>query len=223
VPIRDYPQFSDKVMSAHTDEELSLLYSHADSEIRFLLDFFLGTAFRASEAMHAEYSDLKGNKIEVRAKALTSVTYTEGFHPKKHHVRVVPIPQALADTLRARQKATGNKLIFPNREGRPSTYLLTMLQDFAVRVGAEFHCELHKLRKTFATRLVLSGVPVTKIQKYLGQQRDVRPEAESPSSLKTETVCPDTLYLGSFSDLPRMRGIGTGRLHHRMRERRPPS
>lgn len=167
----EYPQFSEKVVTAHTDEELEFLYGHSDAEETFLLDYFLGCGFRDAEASHAEYSDLKGNVIEVKRKPwVTSPAYPKGFHPKKHHCRTVAIPQSLADSIRARGKASGSKLIFPNGGGNPNLHLLRDLQTIAERNGAEFHTELHKLRKTWATRLAVNGVPLHELRRMLGQK-----------------------------------------------------
>jgi len=35
----EYPQYEEKMVTAHTDEELEYLYAHADAELRFLLLF----------------------------------------------------------------------------------------------------------------------------------------------------------------------------------------
>lgn len=46
-----------------------------------------------------------------------------------------------------------------------------MLHDLQALVkDGRFHTELHKLRKTWATRLACSGVPVHKLQKMLGHK-----------------------------------------------------
>jgi hypothetical protein len=45
---------------AHADEELALLYSYANDEERFLVDFFIGTMARDMEACRCRYRDLTG-------------------------------------------------------------------------------------------------------------------------------------------------------------------
>lgn len=91
------------------------------------------------------------------------------WHPKKHHCRNITIPPALAETIRVRQKQSTSTLIFPNGEGRPHQHLLRDLQDLAKRAKAPFHCELHKLRKTCATRWT-KHIPVHVIQRLLGHK-----------------------------------------------------
>lgn len=152
------------MVTAHDEDELALLYAHADAEERFLLDYFLGSAVRDGEGAHAEYTDLKGNTLEIRRKPHLN------WKPKKHHCRKITIPQSLANAVRENEKTATSTLIFPNSEGKPNQHLLRKLQGLATRAGAKFHTELHKLRKTCATRWALAGVPLHMIQKMLGHK-----------------------------------------------------
>ena len=43
-------------------------------------------------------------------------------------------------------------LLFPNRKEKPNKHLVRTRQNLAKRAGAKFHTELHKLRKTGASR-----------------------------------------------------------------------
>jgi len=151
-----YPK---KAVSAHTEAELEWLYGHADPDQRFLLDFGLNSGFRDGEIGHAEFEDLRGNIIEVRDKPHLD------WHPKRYHMRKVTIPEWLADAIRARGTSG---LIFPNSAGKPDQHLLRRLQ--ALARGSGFHTELHKLRKTFATRLALLNMPLHRLQKLLGHE-----------------------------------------------------
>jgi hypothetical protein len=94
----EYPQFEEKMVTAHTDEELEYVYAHADAEQRFLLDFGLNSGFRDGELSYSEYSDLVGNTLEVRRKPHL------GWKPKKHHCRKVTVSQKFADAFRAHGK-----------------------------------------------------------------------------------------------------------------------
>lgn len=164
LPTTQYPRYEEKMVTAHDDDELALLYAHANAEERFLLDYFLGSAVRDGDAAHAEFSDLKGNILEIKRKPHLN------WKPKKHHCRKITIPQSLAGAIREREKRASSALIFPNREGKPNQHLLRDLQDLAERAGAKFHTELHKVRKTCATRWALAGVPLHMIQKMLGHK-----------------------------------------------------
>jgi site-specific recombinase XerD len=77
-------------------------------------------------------------------------------------------------------------LLFPNGNGRPNTHLLDVLQELADRAGAKFHTELHKLRKTGASRRYRAGELLLSLMQELGHEdlsttqrylSDVKPEA----------------------------------------------
>jgi integrase len=160
----EYPPYEEKTVSAHTDSELTTLYSQPDENERFLLDFFLSAATRDLEAAHAEFSDLKENVLEIKRKPHLN------WKPKQHHCRKITLPQSLVDFARRRENKSDSPLLFPNGDGRPNHHLLRDLQNLAKRSGANFHTELHKLRKTAATRWALAGMPVHAIQRLLGHK-----------------------------------------------------
>jgi integrase/recombinase XerD len=160
----EYPAYDEKTVTAHIDAELMLLYSHAHEDERFLLDYFLGSAVRDGEAAHAEYSDLSGRVLEIKRKPHLK------WSPKQHHCRKITVPQSLVDAIRERQKKSSSPFIFPNGDGLPNHHLLRDLQNLAKRSGADFHTELHKLRKTAATRWAVAGMPVHVIQRLLGHK-----------------------------------------------------
>ena len=136
------PKYHEKKVVAHTEDQLALLYSHADAEETFLLDYFIGTMVRDFEASGALYSDLTGTTLTVRG--------------KQDKTRTVEISPRLAASIVARSKASDLELIFPNTKGEPDTHLLRTLQNLGKRAGAKFHTELHKLRKTGASRRYLA-------------------------------------------------------------------
>lgn len=159
----EYPQYEEKMVTAHTDEELEYLYAHADAEPRFLLDFGLNSGFRDGELSHAEYTDLVGNTLEVKRKPHLR------WKPKKHHCRKVTVSQKFADAFRARGKKSETSLVFPNEAGKPNQHLLRNLQALTPN-DKPFHTELHKLRKTWATRLAHAGMSLDVLQRRLGHK-----------------------------------------------------
>jgi len=166
----EYPQYEEKTVTAHTDEELDYLYSRADKDRGFFLDFGLNSGFRDMELAHAEDTDLVGLLLEVKRKPhLVSTDYPNGFHPKKWHCRKVKVTPAFAARWRERAKKLGGGLMLRAPEGGIETHLNDRwLQPLAE--GATFQTETHKLRKTWATRLALKGVPLPMLQKMLGHK-----------------------------------------------------
>lgn len=61
-------------------------------------------------------------------------------------------------------------MLFPNLNGKPNQHLLRDLQSLAERAGAHFHTELHKLRKTGASRRYRAGVLLTTLMQKLGHE-----------------------------------------------------
>ena len=149
------PKYHEKKVVAHPDDELDVLYGAADAEETFLLDFFIGSMARDHEA-YGKYGDPD----------LTSTTLT--LYGKHHKTRTVEISQRLADAIRARRKRNNSNRLFVNRNGKPDKHLLRKLQNIAMKAAAKFHTELHKLRKTGASRRYLAGVPLPTLMLELG-------------------------------------------------------
>jgi integrase/recombinase XerD len=182
------PTYHEKKVVAHTDDELSVLYGAADVEETFLLDFFIGSMVRDHEAYGCRYRDLTGTTLTL--------------YGKRDKTRTVEISQRLADAISARRKRLGagpNDLLFPNRNGNPDQHLLRDLQALAKRAGAQFAVELHKLRKTGASRRYLAGVPLNTLmlelqheslattQRYLA---DVRKPGEAKKAVADADFIP---------------------------------
>jgi integrase len=152
------PTYHEKKVVAHTDDELSVLYA-ADAEETFLLDFFIGSMARDHEAYGCRYRDLTGTTLTV--------------YGKQDKTRTVEISERLAGAINARRKRLGagpNDLLFPNRKGNSDQHLLRDLQTLAKQAGAQFAVELHKLRKTGASRRYLAGVPLPTLMLELGHE-----------------------------------------------------
>lgn len=166
----DYPYHEKKIV-AHCDDELAVLYRHANPEELFLLNFFIGTMARDSEAANCRYQDLTGTTITI--------------YGKQHKTRTVEISDGLRKAIKARREGSDCEYIFPNGECKPNMHLLRDLQSLAKRAGAKFHTELHKLRKTGASRRYKAGVPIMVLMTELGHTSlaitqkylaDVKPE-----------------------------------------------
>jgi integrase len=150
-----------------------------------LLDFFIGTMVRDHEGHGCRYSDLTGTTLML--------------HGKQNKTRTVEISQRLADEINQRRKHSKSEYLFANRKGNPDTHLLRDLQRLAQRAGAKFHTELHKLRKTGASRRYLAGVPLPTLMQELGHESlattqkylsDVRREEEIKKAVADADFAP---------------------------------
>ena len=183
------PKYHEKKVVAHTDDELGALYGHADAEDIFLLDFFIGTMARDHEGHRCRYRDLTGTTLTV--------------YGKHHKTRTVEVSERLASTIndrRKRKKADHDDLLFANRNGKSDQHLLRRLQRIAKRARAKFHTELHKLRKTGASRRYLAGVPLPTLMQELGHESlattqkylaDVRKPGEAKKAVSDADFIPN--------------------------------
>lgn len=136
-----------------------MIYGASDAEETFLLDFFIGSMARDHEAYGCRYRDLTGTTLTL--------------YGKQDKTRTVEISDRLTDAINARRKRLGakpNDLVFPNGNGNPDQHLLRDLQTLAKRAGAQFAVELHKLRKTGASRRYLANEPLTTLMLELGHE-----------------------------------------------------
>lgn len=105
------PKYHKKIVIAHPDDELDVLYGAADAEEAFLLDFFIGSMARDHEA-YGKY----------RHPELTGTTLT--LCGKQNKTRTVEISPRLADAIRERCRRTKSKDLFVSRNRKPDKHLL---------------------------------------------------------------------------------------------------
>jgi hypothetical protein len=79
----EYPRYHKKKVVAHPVEELALLYSHANDEDLFLMDFLIGTMAREMEAARCCYRNLTGTTLTLIALPLRGVVNEEDGRSEK--------------------------------------------------------------------------------------------------------------------------------------------
>jgi integrase len=146
------------------------------------LHFLLCTGGRRREAQFACWTD-----VDFERKTYTVTEHADlGFTPKDKEEGTIPIPDLLIDVLTERRKRyPKNRLIFPNKDDKPNQGLLRVVKKLAFRAGINCgHCVskfgescadkpvcknvfLHKLRKTYASRLHKNGLPARTLMRYL--------------------------------------------------------
>jgi integrase/recombinase XerD len=177
------PRYVEREPQAYNEEQLRALFRACNKEEELIFRFFLGSGCREQEVANLTYRDINfvNKTVTIREKQVTN------FLPKDREERTVPLPDTLIAALAERKKVYQDAiLIFPNTEGRPQGHFLRMLKRIAYKNGLNcgecvnrtgLSCrehpvctlwQLHSFRRSFATLHAEAGVPVRRIQKWLG-------------------------------------------------------
>lgn len=158
----------------YSNDEMQKFFAACDEEEELLFKFFLHSMARDMEVAHCEVRDLKFEKNILhicpkpdkgfRLKGKRSGQSTKG--------RKVPIPALFM--ARMKKFCAGKKsrdLLFPNGIGGVEYHFLRRCEKIAKRAGLDWDdFDLHRWRKTGATRHHEKGVSVRKIQAWLGHE-----------------------------------------------------
>ncbi len=130
-----------------------------DSQLRRVVDFALWTGLRRNEIINLQWSDVDLNRKEL------VVRNKEGFRTKSGKSRSVPLNGQLWAMLTA-MKSDGCR---PTDRVFPVNYW-TLGQHFrrAARIAGLDRINLHTLRHTFASHLIMAGADVRSVQELLG-------------------------------------------------------
>lgn len=144
----------------------------------------LRTGMRIGEILALDWSDIDDGRREVTIRHGLSdgVICT----PKNNKERLIPLSGDLHQALAARGQASG--LVFATRTGRPlcSGEATNALRSLCRRTGVR-RIGWHALRHTFASLLVMAGVPLRVVQELLGHadlRMTVRYTHLAPASLR---------------------------------------
>jgi integrase len=158
----------------YSNDELQKFFAVCDDEEELLFKFFLHSMARDMEVAHCEVRDLKFDKniLHICPKP------DKGFRLKGKRSgqamkgRKVPIPTMFM--ARMKKYCAGKRsrdLLFPNGKGGVEYHFLRRCDKIAKRAGLNWEdFDLHRWRKTGATRHHEKGVSVRKIQAWLGHE-----------------------------------------------------
>jgi len=142
------------------------------------------TGLRIGEILGLEWSDvdLAIQKLAVRKSVFRDIVSS----PKNNRERYLPLTPQVCDALRRIQRPNG--LLFQTKTGKPLKYhrLRKTLERFCKKAGLRT-IGWHKLRHTFASQLVGSGVSLKATQELLGHsdlRMTMRYAHLAPSALK---------------------------------------
>ncbi len=147
-----------------TREEIQAVLAEADEFMRRVLLILLYTGLRRSEFVYLEWKDIDFDNglIHVQSKL------EFGFHPKSYKPRSIPMCKELRSVLMDMPQA--GRFVFDNGRNEPlyhPIYYYKQLVKVYERAGIE-GANLHTLRHTFASHLIMQGVDPRTVQEYLG-------------------------------------------------------
>jgi len=146
--IPKYEKNTNKKYASYTDQGYQAMLMFApNDEAKLLVQFLAGTGFRKDETAHAEFSDVKGHKIETGAKPKYN------WKTKDNERREVEITDALATAIKNFHISHPDRTLIFSDTTTPNTHL-----DRIIRKTAEAaHVTLpkkpcHAFRVRFATK-----------------------------------------------------------------------
>ena len=103
-------------------------------------------------------------------RGVITITNKEGFSLKNRESRTVPLNEQLAEVLRPHREDSG--YCFLNRDGEQfgDAELSDDFKRLVVKPSGLPHLSLHTLRHTFASHLVMQGVSIYKVSKWMGHK-----------------------------------------------------
>ena len=150
-----------------TDDELENIWDTIDDYWIDPLKFIVNTGLRSGEMVNLKWIDvdLQGDPPSIK------VTSSEEWKTKVGNTRVIPLNSVALEIIERWQERDA-KYVFISKQGqkinprRP----LQMLQNALQKLGIEG--DVHKLRHTFASNLVMKGVDLYTVKELLGH-RDI--------------------------------------------------
>jgi integrase len=144
-------------------DELTQLYVELPVEWVPLFQLLASTGLRVAEALGLTWQDVRFADRTLRVRG-------QGVETTKGHRRVVPMGQALARTLAKHREAVlagANDPVFPRPHSAQAA--VRLLARVAKRLRWP-HTVVHDLRRTFAVHALGSGIPLARVQRWLGHR-----------------------------------------------------
>jgi integrase len=144
-------------------DELAQLYVELPGDWVPLFQLLASTGLRIAEALDLTWQDVRFADRTIRVRG-------QGVETTKGHRRVVPMGQALARTLAKHREAVpagANDPVFPRPFAAQAA--VRLLARVAKRLRWP-HTVVHDLRRTFAVHALASGIPLARVQRWLGHR-----------------------------------------------------
>jgi integrase/recombinase XerD len=190
---QDWPKYTEPDPEVYEDDELKTFFAACDADERLWFEFFLMTGMREQEVMFTYWSDIKFAGCTAKVSHKPDL----GWTPKAYREREIPIPEKLAEKLKALHKKSDRscKLLFPTSGCKPKRDFLDCLKAIVKRAKLDpENFWLHKFRATFATRCLWAGVDLRTVQQRLGHKdiestmRYLKPARDAQSRAKVNEI-----------------------------------
>lgn len=201
------PKYDATLPTTYTMEQMASILGAADDYMRLVIELGLMCGLRDQEIMHLEWTDIHSTESTLR---VTSKPHWK-FKIKDSEERDIPIPEELHGHLKAWKelhKDKESRLVLPTSGSKPNGKLLRTLKRLAKAHGlncgvcdgcktASKECQewtLHKLRRTYATTLLQSGMDLRTVQHFMGHadlastMRYLRPASSKESQARINTI-----------------------------------
>ncbi len=139
-----------------SEEEAEALIRVAGNHLKPILVIALHTGMRRGELLN-----LRWDNVDLLNRMITIE------HSKGGRVRQIPMTDRVFETLRLVDKS--GEYVFSKKDGSPYGKVQKGFKAAVKRAGIR-DCRFHDLRHTFASWLVMKGVPLATVQYYLGHQ-----------------------------------------------------
>ena len=176
-------------------EEISSLLDAADDILQPIVLAALHTGLRRGEMLALTWRDIDLRQGVVRV-----------VHSKNGERREIPMNRTLRETLEGLPRRVDSDIVFPAQSGQTRVNLRGRFQRALREAGIE-EFVWHDLRHTFASYLVMSGVPLTSVKELMGHKT-------LAMTLRYAHLAPDfqreaITRLDTYMDTERLRHAGT--------------
>jgi site-specific recombinase XerD len=147
-----------------SEEECKALLDCSDDWLRPIFFTFLNTGMRKSELENLEWPEVDFGRRKIK------IVVKDNWVPKTNE-REIPINDGLLKLLEEQKlKVNGSSYVFPDEDGGKiyKNRLLRRLKALATQLKFGDDVNVHTLRHTFASHLVMNGVDLATIKRLLG-------------------------------------------------------
>ena len=181
--IRPFPLPNSRKVEYWTKEEITAILNASSHHWRDHFEFLVNTGLRKGELMNLTWDDVDLNnnppRITIQAK--------KDWQPKTNTLRPVPLNETAVNIISRLSKSDFHNYVFKGVEGGKvhKDRIYNAIQRILNGLGLQGN--LHKLRHTFASHLVMSGVGLETVSKLLGH-------SSIEMTMKYAHLAPDHLY-----------------------------